>query len=165
MSQEILKEDLAALDAAENVLSALVTGEKSTLTADFGPVYARLTGYWAKYDGPKLGNCEMMKHVARMFITISEAKKISGFQCQEFSSLLKDCKKLSRAKNPFMRRGAKKCNSPNTHTPGCCCARLKKTQDAQTPVTPVQVLQLKNKPSAQLESAEQKLRRTLMEAL
>lgn len=131
MSQALLKEDLAALDCAERNLSALIVGEKQRESADFGPVYARITGYFAKYDGPKLGNVEMMKHVARMFMTITTAPTVTGFQAQEYESLIKVCRKTARAKHPFMRRGAKKCNRPNEHRQPCYCARAEKAREAQ----------------------------------
>jgi hypothetical protein len=164
MSQEILREDLAAIDAAEQVLSALVTGEKVAATADFGPVYARLTGYFAKYVGSKLFNTEMMKHVARMFITISEAKNISGFQCQEFEALLKDCRKVARAKHPFIRRGAKKCAKPNSHTQPCYCMKLAAAKERDPEWVALQgdrqAKELLAHPK--LESAEKQLREKLL---
>ena len=131
MSQALLKEDLAALDCAERNLSALIVGEKQRESADFGPVYARITGYFAKYDGPKLGNVEMMKHVARMFMTITTAPTVTGFQAQEYESLIKVCRKTARAKHPFMRHKTKKYNNPAGHKQPCYCARLAKAQEAQ----------------------------------
>jgi hypothetical protein len=125
-TNELYNEDKAALDAARNVLSALVVGEKSGEAAEYGPYFARIASYFASYDpiGKVMHNGEAVRRVARTFLVISEARQIDGMTLREINHTLDEVEKKIKGMRTFFRRQPKKCFNPNGHRQPCFCARL-----------------------------------------
>jgi len=125
-TNELYAEDKAALDAAREVLSALVVGEKCGVTTDYGPYFARISSYFASYDpiGKVMHNGEAVRRVARTFLSICHSEKITGFECREYTHTLDEVEKKLKGMRTFFRKQPKKCFKPNVHRQPCHCARL-----------------------------------------
>jgi hypothetical protein len=112
---ETQQEDLAAIDAAQKILSAMVVGEKPTDLKPQMDVYARISGY---NEGLKI------RRVARMFWSLCESQQISGFELNSYEQLLADQKKLVKAKLIRRRKALKSCANIDGHRQKCYCANL-----------------------------------------
>lgn len=151
-SQEEFEQDKAALDAARDVLSALVVGEKTEVCSQFGNEYSRISQY---FDGIS------QRRVLRTFLTITSAPRITGMECREFNQTLEQVDKMLKSKRQFFRRQPKKCFKPLVHRQPCFCARLAKSKarmDEPQELAPEKGL---NTTSA-LDREEQRLRRELL---
>ena len=138
-------EDLAAITAAEGILSARVAGEAKLDLKPSMHVYARIAGYSTPNHGK-------VKTVARMFWALTQNSSISGFDLKAYETLLSDVRKQVKAKLIRRRPATKKCALPNVHRQPCFCARLAVAQHiererasfsavgegAQAPILPIQ---------------------------
>ena len=122
--KETQMEDLAAIQAAQNLLSAKVVGEQVAVLKPKMDVYARISGYYSPNHGK-------VKPVARMFWTLATHEKISGFECNAYATLLPEVRKMVKGKLIRRRRAEKKCLLPNEHAQPCFCARLAAAQHIQ----------------------------------
>lgn len=117
-SIEQYQSDKIAVDAAKADLSALVIGEKIGRTALYQGEYGRIAQYFNKGAG------DSMRRIARMFLTISTANRISGFDCNIYSAMLDEVTKKIKSMRVFKRRPKIKCLEPRLHLQPCYCARL-----------------------------------------
>lgn len=148
--------DRTALNAAQNVLSALVVGEKNETCAEFGEDYARMAQY---FEGIAV------RRVLRTFLTIAQAPRITGMECGEFSKTLAEVDRMIRSKRKFFRRTPKKCFKPLLHGKGCACAnfaRSKAKMDEPLELTPTAEEKLSFSNSNILDREEQRLRREML---
>lgn len=110
-------EDLAAIDAAQAILSAKVAGEQPNVLKPQMDVFARIAGYY-------LPNHGQVKRVARCFWSITTHNKISGLECNTFATLLPEVRRMVRAKLICRKKVTKTCLQPDIHVQKCYCGHL-----------------------------------------
>lgn len=115
--KETQVEDLAAIDAAQAILSARVLGEQPNELKQRMDIFARISGYHSPDHG-------RVKTVARMFWAITSHANISGFECNHYATLLPEVRRMVRAKLIRRKRVAKKCGQPERHSQPCFCLHL-----------------------------------------
>lgn len=126
-SLETYKEDKSAVDAAKADLSALVVGEKIGRTALYQGEYARISTYFGRKDAVDgiTHYGDAVRRVARMFMVITTAQRIGGFDCNIYSNLLAEVEKKIKSMRVFKRKAKIKCMFPREHNQPCYCARLR----------------------------------------
>lgn len=132
-SLETYKADKLANDAAKAELSKLVAGEGTGKTVLYQGEYARIATYFGQKDNNEVthyGNA--VRRVARMYMVISTADRINGFDCNIYSTLLNEIDKKIKSMRVFKRKNKIKCFAPNVHRQPCYCARLEAVQAANS---------------------------------
>ena len=133
-TQETYKADKLALDAAKNELNCLVLGEGIGRTEQYQGEYGRIAQYFGDKN-PVDGITHYgatVRRVARMFVVISTAKRISGFNCNVYSALLNEIEKKIKGMRVFRRRAKIRCLVPELHGKGCVCADWKRLTEASS---------------------------------
>jgi hypothetical protein len=135
-SIEQYKADKAALDAAKAELSCLVAGEGTGRCSVWAGEYARISQYFGNskgYNEPTLDTIHYgaeVRKIARIFNTISTVRRISGFDCKIYESILNEVEKKIKSMRVFKRRAKIKCFAPRDHKQPCYCARLQAVEAA-----------------------------------
>lgn len=133
-SLETYKADKAAIDAAKVELNRLVIGEPSGACAIWQGEYARIASYFGHKDAilniTHYG--DTVRRVARMFMAISTANRISGFDCNIYQAVLTEVEKKIKSMRIFKRRAKIKCFQPKLHRQPCYCARLQAVEAVQS---------------------------------
>jgi len=122
-TQEQYKQDKIAVDAAIQDLSALTIGQKVGRTAIYQGEYARIAQYFEPVH-------EQVRDTARMFMHISTADRISGFDCLTYQARLEQIVKKIKSMRVFRRRLKIRCLFPKLHEKGCVCADWKRLMEA-----------------------------------
>jgi len=145
-SQEQYKQDKIAVDAAMQDLSALTIGQKVGRTAIYQGEYARIAQYFEPIK-------ETVRDTARMFMHISTADRISGFDCLTYQARLEQIVKKIKSMRVFRRKRKISCFEPKLHLQPCYCARLRAIEAATLiAVAPIE-LDLKEELSAKINAA------------
>jgi len=133
-SMEDYKADKAALDAAKQELSCLVAGEGKGRCSLYQGEYARIAQYFAIKNqvDETIHYGDAVKRVARMFMAISTAKRIGGFDCNIYEAILAEVEKKIKSMRVFKRRAKIKCFAPREHRQPCFCARVQAIEAAQS---------------------------------
>jgi hypothetical protein len=131
-SIEQYKADKAAVDAAKAELSCLVVGEGTGRCSLYSGEYARISTYFGRKDNVDgiTHYGDTVRRVARMFVVITSAHRIGGFDCNVYDALLKEVEKKIKSMRVFKRKPKIKCFQPKLHTQPCYCARLRAVEAA-----------------------------------
>jgi hypothetical protein len=131
-SLETYKADKAALDAARQELSCLVANEGTGRCSIWQGEYARIATYFGRKDNISgiTSYGDSVRRIARMFMAISTASRITGFDCKIYESMIDQIEKKIKSMRIFKRRPKIKCFEPRSHKQPCFCARLQAVEAA-----------------------------------
>jgi hypothetical protein len=131
-SIETYKADKAALDCAKSQLSKLVAGEGDGLPSLYHGEYSRISAYFGRKDAISgiTSYGDAVRRVARMFMVISTARSITGFDCNVYAAILEQVEKKIKSMRTFKRRAKIMCFAPRDHKQPCFCARLQAVEAA-----------------------------------
>lgn len=132
-SMEQYKADKSAIDAAKQELSCLVAGEGTGRCSVWQGEYARIATYFGRQDPiSHITNYgDAVRRVARMFVAISTANRIGGFDCRIYEAILAEVEKKVKSMRVFKRKQKIKCFAPKQHKQPCYCARLQAVEAVQ----------------------------------
>jgi hypothetical protein len=116
-TKEIQADDLAAIDAAQKILSAMVVGEHPVDLKPNMATYARIAGY---------NEGSYRRTVARVFWALCQHNEIDGFQLNAYEIILNAQRKLVKSKLIRRKRVPKTCLQPLVHIQRCYCGNLVK---------------------------------------
>lgn len=116
-------EDIAIIDRTSALLSARIAGERQSESESMLPDYVRIARYFAVEDDTHRSVSKQIS-VARMFREFVEQPKISAFKVNEYQNLLKEVRRIVRAKLVRRKPKHKACFQPDIHIQPCYCANL-----------------------------------------